>query len=1149
MPEPRAHSWHQQPDTASLSPESYTAQRLQHSTPEHLHLTSRRLFIGPIPEAWLKSNRRDWYKHHLHINYSSRTATFSSPPDPRESKQRRLTGLEGPSSSALFQHSFPQPIELPDEDGDERQDDTNGKSAMSDDVSGKLPALQIPRGSQQKGDVVLTSYEDEDSVTPPSEPDQHLRLVSSDEPEFDPAKLKKLRRSSTKSFVTASSTPEHMPRDDTSSEEQDQPSASQLSTGQEAAGQKAKGKRPISTAESSNGAPAASTVGEPSVDTASTSSLLRKADMSKTRGNHDSQTPSKGILARAKRQSQKSSDDLSQAGQLAVSRTKSNLRNLVKFDLPEDSKRASLHLKAKVAQMTVVRASSRLRRHKLKDGLVLKMERMLIRVDATAQDIPEDFDENGSQKIDSRVKDKWREYMVVCRQSISDEADFVLQMYKTRVIPEIEQSNAAKKAEFDIPLGPKITKVNMYSALDKSVVVWVPSSRGTTIFIMQARAASNAVEWYTFLRNIMGWRRASELQINIPDLSVSLQLINPFKKLEVSQDEAQDAADSDNEEAILRTMKEEQAVAENLVRRCLDQLEDSIEWTDVLDSWIKDQRIGLAWKRYDRLEWIHGANERKMYGTIAMQKSHELELRPKSHYPTTTVTQKKKKTLTEPVPVEGFLIRLTGQRGRAKRLGLMYHKRLYFSSHDQYLVFSRPNKATPPPPPKLVGPDPSAVPSARTIADSTPDTWAVNPYPLKDNHIEWLMAAHTNTAESRTLHDLDAADEAARKGQNLVDCDGYINLANIVKVRKAKMGASPVDNDLESGSDVDFDDEIDDTNREYGATKEIDIHRTFELILKNGLIIRLQAADKKRRKEWVKHLRALSKYWRNRTACDINLYKSTRSQNLNTLNIDEEAEAYIGQFARKWEVTQSFASPQLYNFCGIAGCRSIHMSGMLYRKPRIHAPFTRCSVILAAGTLLIFQDVLRGSTGQELAHIHHERTANLDLKDCYIYSGLLTESDLLYQNQTFDANKPGHHALPRIYLEDGWTSTDEDVMTTFVVWHGKSKSWFRAEEGAGGGEKSAKEGTRRRLKRVAKLGSKGRSVVFRARSRAERDHWVLAIQNEIEKVQGGKNEDFRIEESAKKVRPEVETAVTTNTANGTSSESANDSAAPATGNR
>lgn len=632
---------------------------------------------------------------------------------------------------------------------------------------------------------------------------------------------------------------------------------------------------------------------------------------------------------------------------------------------------------------------------------------------------------------------------------------------------------------------------------------------------MQARTASNAVEWYTFLRNIIGWRRASELQINIPDMSVSLRISDPFKQLEASQTEAQEAEESDNEEAILKTMQQEQAVAENLIKRCLDQLQDTPEWADVLESWVRDQRIGLAWKRYDRLEWVHGANERKMYGTIAMAKSHDLELRPKSHYPTTAVTRKKHKTLTEPVPVEGFLIRLTSQRGRARRLGLMYHKQLYFATYDQYLVFSRPTKATPPPPPKLPASDRATVPSARTIADKTPDTWAVNPYPVKDDRIEWLMEGHSGTPESRRLHDEDAADEAERKAHNLQNCDGYINLADVLKVRKAKKGATPVDENIESGSDVDFDEDVDDSTRDDGVTKDLDIERTFELVMKNRLIIRLQAADKARRTEWINHLRALVKYWKHRTASDIALYKSTRSRNLLALNIDEEAEAYIGQFAKKWEVTQSYASPLLYNMCGIACCRSVHMSGVLYRKPRIHSPFTRCNVILTAGTLLVFHDVLRGRTGQQLKHIHHERMANLDLKDCYIYSGLLTESDLLYQNQTFDANQPGHHALPKIWLEDAWTSTDEDVMTTFVVWHGKSKSWFRAEEGAGGGEQSAREGKRTRLKRVAKLGSKGRSVVFRARSRAERDHWVLAIQNEIEKVQGGRSEDFRIEESAK----------------------------------
>lgn len=1122
MPDQRPHSWHLQPDIANLSPDSYTAQRLQHATPEHLYLTSRRFFIGPIPTAWLSKHRRDWYKHHLRINYSTRAATFSS--DPHEARQRRLSGLEGPSSSALFQHSFPQPEEL------DAEEEEGAENRQASGANGTAPAtaaaLQVPRGSEQKEDVIAGN-EDEPFVDASSEPedDGDLGVHTEENGEFDVNEPLQPRRSSTKSFVTASSSRANAKDDEVGDsqdntpgrEEQGQAQASglQVPTGQEETGQKSLGKRPSSTVESHDAA--ASTVGGASVDAGSTSSLLHKADMNKAPAPAvvDPKPPTKGILARVQR---KSEIRLSTSGQLNntvsstenLTRKKSNLRNLVKFDIPEDSKRATIHLKAKKAQMTVQRAGTKIRRQRIKDGIVVKMERMLVRVDAAAE-VPDDFDENVNQRVVSRVKDKWREYMIVCRHSHSDAAEFVLQFYQTRVIPEIEQSGASKKAAYEVPLGRKTSKVNLYSSLDKSIVVSSPGSRETLIFIIQSRTASNAVEWYTFLRNLLGWRRASELQINIPDMSLSVRIANPFEKLEASQNEVQEAEDI--EAAMLKTMQEEQAVAEALIRRCIEQLQDAPQWADIMNSWIKDHRIGLAWKRYDRLEWIHGANERKMYGTIAMLKSHDLELRPKIHYPTTAVTRKKHKTITEPVPVEGFLIRLTGQRGRAKRLGLLYHKQLYFATHDQYLVFSRPTKITPPPPPKLPASANGAVPAAPGIKDTVPDSWAVNPYALKDDHIEWLLEGHSGTTESRRLHDEDAADEAERKEQNLLNCDGYINLADIVKVRKARLGASPVDEDLEEGSDVDFDEEVDDSTREDGATKDLDIDRTFELLMKNGLVIRLQAADKTRRKEWIQHLRALAKYWKHRTAADIALYKSTRSRNLSALNIDEEAEAHIGQFARKWEVTQSFASSQLYNMCGIACCRSLHMSGMLYRKPRIHAPFTRCSVLLTAGTLLIFRDVLRSRVGKQLAHIHHERIANLDLKDCYIYSGFLTESDLLYQNQTFDANKPGHHALPRIYLEDGWTSTDEDVMTTFVIWHGKAKSWFRAEEGAGGGEQERKEGKRTKLKRVAKLGSKGRSVVFRARSRAERDHWVLAIQNEIERVQED-NADFRLQESA-----------------------------------
>ena len=172
------------------------------------------------------------------------------------------------------------------------------------------------------------------------------------------------------------------------------------------------------------------------------------------------------------------------------------------------------------------------------------------------------------------------------------------------------------------------------------------------------------------------------------------------------------------------------------------------------------------------------------------------------------------------------------------------------------------------------------------------------------------------------------------------------------------------------------------------------------------------------------------------------------------------------------------------------------MSGTLYRKPKRHTTFQRCGVILCHGKLLIFHGTLRKTGGKEVAHIQHDRQSQIDLKNCYIYSGLVTEGDLLYQNQTFDSNHPGHHALPRVYIEDGWTSTDEDTTTCFVIWQPQTKSFFRANEEQDSGT------SRHRLRYVSKLGVKGRSIVFKARSRAERDHWVMSIGLEIDRLQG-----------------------------------------------
>jgi hypothetical protein len=595
---------------------------------------------------------------------------------------------------------------------------------------------------------------------------------------------------------------------------------------------------------------------------------------------------------------------------------------LVRFNVPEEEVLENRQKRFRLAQISKKQSLKR-RQGYHGPGEIIKMEKMLVRVEITNNEVSKDYDENDSMKIESKLIEKWREFMVVCRESSDNENELCLQLYKSRVIPALRERTTKTRYTHEIPLNHKNTHINMYSSLDKSIVLWLPAKRGTQIYVLCARSAANSVEWLTFLRTALGWHRPDALQVNVPDLSLTLLLEKPFAKLEAIRDTAIASKDG-GDEAILQAMIEEQAVAGNIIRRCMKMLEGNPEWSDMLEAWSKTLKMGLAWRRYDRLEWVHGANEQKMYGTIAMQKSHELELRPKQHYPTTLLNQGKAATdLIEPMPIEGFLVRLTSQRGRDQRMGKMFFKRLYYSTHNQYLCFTKPAKATPPPPPKFPLTVRAQVPTSKEISDNLPFLYSIEPYKIEDGEIEWLKKG---TDSSHKKHDEDAYREAQRQVNSLLDAEGFINLCDVTHVKSVTRGSSPVDQHMDQGGQVDFHQEVEDTGEEDGVVSEFDDERTLQLTLVNGLVIRLEAYDKITKNEWIKRLRALVRYWKLRITADTELLKSVRLANLRQLNIDEQTESFLGQFASKWEVSRAMASAELYNMCSITCCRTISVS-------------------------------------------------------------------------------------------------------------------------------------------------------------------------------------------------------------------------------
>ncbi|KAI9830603.1 MAG: hypothetical protein M1826_004629 [Phylliscum demangeonii] len=1151
--------------------------------------------LGLDPDSYT-AHRLQWYKHHLHINYRSRAATFST--KETISRVRQLTGLDGPSASALYAYSFPQPDDLEadedeEDDGDEGDDDDLHVPAEVDGASTATASNQAPPAVPIARSVPLDSgaLADDVPATATGPEDQSASVATL--LKSDPSST---RRSSTTSrteasFHTAGETLSGSGGGDGAGDGVAKPRTYRLLSASVPAESLIKRPTGLDAIEEDPARRLSTTSSDvlASADSAnSRTSLLpqtaahRLSSVSEARESQDETAMAREphpppSAAAAHDESSKAAPELDVAQ--AVAHT---TPGLVRFNVPDDAPAdTSKRAQSRFAQLGrrssgAVRRLRRDRRGSRRDGEIVRMEKMLVKVQSTAQELSRHYDENESMAVECRTMEQWQEFVVVCRECAGQEADYTLQFYKSRVIPErmptspSTASTAAKgRATRAIDLDRRKTHVNLYSTLDKTVVVWAPGGEGgstTTMYLLRPRALASAVEWYTFLRSALGGDRPVGIHVHVPDLGVTLYLKDLFRPLNAAGagpaagaglDAAAAAAAASDDlayDAVVQTMQAERAVAGTIIRLCTQTLQQNADWADVLRRWSATEQMALAWKRYDRLEWVYGANEQKMFGTWGMQRSHELQLRPKVHYPTdvplgahhrqhlphANMPEAAAHTLTEPTPIEGFLVRLTSQRGRdRRRLGRMFATRLYFSTHDQLLCFSRPAYAIPPPPPQLPMTERATIPTTRQIERAMPLIYAIVPFRLVDGRIAWLQpqpqppggdatttaaAAAAATAASRR-HDEDAYDEAQRRVNTLLRADGYVDLCRVVRVRLFVRGTDPITTAAVAADD-DHDDgtAVDNNNNNNND----DDHRTFELILDNGLTVRLEAYNGAAAREWITRLTALVRYWTRRKAADSELLKTVRRTNLARLRLDEAAEPFVGQFAQPWELGQALASAEVFNMCGIACCRTVAMSGRLYWKPRRGASFRQCHAVLCHGQLLIFQSALRNRVGAEVGSAHHERQAAIELKESYLYSGLLTADDdlLSLSRETgagVDARHAGPHALPRVYRDEdgdgagGWTSSDADSMTSFVIWRSVRRAWFKVFAAAqppqpDDGRRRQRQHQHQHLRHVTALGVPGRSLVFKARSRADRDRWVMSLATEIERLH--RPEEIRVVKTA-----------------------------------
>ncbi|KAI5299860.1 hypothetical protein KEM55_001356, partial [Ascosphaera atra] len=1074
----------------------------QHASPQHLHITSRRTFIGPIPRGWLMLHGKSWYKRLLGLkHYSQRPLSFSAEQPNSQAQYARDRG----KSAALKRfrqcmresRRVPSMAEAEFPVEDEEEEDEEEADGMEGVVLPELQSYNLRQATHSSPkigrsmDMGVGDANGEPAIRGGEEP--LIRKCSSHRDDL--------------TFVNAPETLSEV--------------VSQ--TEMRGAGQSPEESTPTSgpreQRRSREGSTSPRTVAS-ATPTSSDTPLLKSSRKTPVR----SPRPSSRAISSIANPTSKSptpAHDSSAASSSHPQRLESHTpipvpeRHAVSFAPAEEPAPRDLSLGDSGAPpISPLLEDERLsgRRGECGVGKIIKAERMLVRIDTTHHDVPNDYSEANSYRVFTEAKRDWMEHIVVCRRIDDVYAPFQLEFYTHRDISLDGKKRRGKRERisFVIPLDFRKTWINLFSTLDKTLAMWRrphddgggrrKARRPWNIYIMRARSPAHSMEWYTFIRESLGWHRPSTVLVHVPDLGIGIQL---HHVLQTFGNNPQVLARKDEAGGLemLRSMSvvTEKAVSTGIIDMCVGALRDHPRWKEFVDGWERMQQLGLAWRRYDRLEWVHGGNETRMHGSIAMDESHQLELRKREHYPTTVESNDSdEEKIEEPPPVEGFLVLLTSRKGQYRRLGQAFSKPLYFGTHDQYLCFTRPAHASPPPPPTL--PEISSTTGSNVprehLRREMPTVHNVDPYPLNaDNDIAWLRPRRRWIAQT---YDLEAYREGLRNRSNLRETEGYFDLTQVMEVR-------PVDiSDAQDASTW----WRDMRNRDPNSNPR---EALFELVMSDGLVARLRAFNAETRDEWINRLRALSRYWSLRFMADNSVMRAVRQRNLRTLNINEAQESSMGQFARKWAVVSAQASAQVFNICNVSDCRAVKCSGELFCKSRRHARFERYGLMLVDGSLLVFQSYIRSISGQQIAHTHHDRVRALDLRECYVYSGLVTEKDLLYKDQAnFNLPLPLAYTSHRVYLQDNWTSSDEDTATVFVVWANRCKTVSRTKEKVCNHENGGGKEKTQRWTRLPTLGVTGRSYVFKARSRGERDLWVLALQTEIDRLQ--QEEDVNIVE-------------------------------------
>ncbi|KAF9220965.1 hypothetical protein BS17DRAFT_786276 [Gyrodon lividus] len=686
--------------------------------------------------------------------------------------------------------------------------------------------------------------------------------------------------------------------------------------------------------------------------------------------------------------------------------------------------------------------------HEVGSGGIVLRDRMLIRISySKSESLPVQFDEVQNRQTSHLQYEDWAEFLVVWRKDR-------LEIYEDYIIPGKEYFIGHKNLAFLVPLNTERTSVSLYSFADLTFCILCPptpvqdryskaralfhrSKEGTNVFVFKVKSRTRAQDWVWHLWRHLGGKIPSFIEISCPNIETRVRIDIPVVDT-VNFDKAYDMFSRKNiVEMVQNSLLGTGHGSSHAAMR---------SWTHNIERELQaGRKLALAWRHGTQLDWVSQEEDVEgnarpwavLLGLSLRQGTKASCLELRlAEHFPSTTRLPNGKKMFEPPAIEGYLDRIKPQ-GQGRQ-------RVYLVTHGGSLFSLSPWDANPPAPPSTY------LSHMVSRGQASIEQYAKDMF---ENQIE------RGVAQIRAAY-------------------GVMDLRNISAVKRAYAPLSEDDGGAVEQDAVDEDEGGPEGLAKVQDKLQLHLRRSFEIILASGPTLRLEAHSCRDCIEWITRLRALVTYWsqRHRTDAqdemDVAYTASKRIRLTPQLSKCNHAKGHPTPSEPTDPGSSLPVLASLYHWCALDTCRSIIKAGRMFTRKGLRGQYKLVQLFLVSGRLIAFHVSPKSA-------LHHRRSKEISLLDAYVCSGYLAA--LALRRSEYG---PETANLPRRYY-DGLETEEPEEDALFIIWHRKS---------------SPSSQSTAKASHIPALSANHKIIVFRTRSKVERDAWCWALGCEIDKV-------------------------------------------------